>query len=138
MDISHPFSPQVLVHLLDPELHKWVPQVIAYTCKALAVAVAYHVQKILSAFYAATRGGLLVSRNLMYFLDRKGIVKIDPNETYIDEVAGWALAAVGFYVQFAGGFAMPSFVRVLLWPLETSEAALLWGITSTDDAKPAA
>ena len=33
---------------------------------------------------------------------------------------------------------MPSFVRVLLWPLETSEAALLWGITSTDDAKPAA
>ena len=74
----------------------------------------------------------------MYLLDRKGVVKIDPNETYIDEVAGWALAAVGFYVQFAGGFAPPNFVRVLLWPLETSEAALLWGITSTDDAKPAA
>ena len=95
---------QVLVHVMDKETHKWIPTIIFYTCKVVAIAVAIHVQKLLSAFYSAVRGGLLVSRNVMYVLDRKGVFKLDPNETYVDEVTGWALAAVGFYCQFSGGF----------------------------------
>ena len=41
----------------------------------------------------------MVMRSAMAILDRKGIVHIDPNETYIDEILGWALAALGFYFQ---------------------------------------
>ena len=124
---------QVLVHVMDKETQKWIPTIIFYTCKVVAIAVAIHVQKLLSAFYSAVRGGLLVSRNVMYVLDRKGVFKLDPNETYVDEVTGWALAAVGFYCQFSGGFAMPPFVRVILWPFETAEAGLLWGIMAADE-----
>ncbi|KAH8071461.1 hypothetical protein JL721_4440 [Aureococcus anophagefferens] len=80
---------QVLVHVMDKETQKWIPTIIFYTCKVVAIAVAIHVQKLLSAFYSAVRGGLLVSRNVMYVLDRKGVFKLDPNETYVDEVTGW-------------------------------------------------
>ena len=129
---------QTLVHLMDPQLHKWIPNIIFYTCKAVAIVVAFKVQKILSAFYSAVRGGLLVTRNVMRILDRKDILHIDPNETYIDEILGWALAAIGFYFQFAGGFAPPLVIQILLWPLSTSEAGLLWAITSAKDIPEAA
>ena len=40
-----------------------------------------HIQKIIAAFYSATRGGLMVFRSLFAILDRRGIVHVDHNET---------------------------------------------------------
>lgn len=91
---------QVMVHVMDKDSHKWIPTYISYTCKGIAVIIAYHVQKIITAFYSATRGGLMVFRCLFAILDRCGVVHVDPNETYLDEVFGWTLAAVGFYFQY--------------------------------------
>ena len=91
---------QVMVHVMDKDSHKWIPTYISYTCKAIAVIIAYHIQKIIAAFYSATRGGLMVFRSLFAILDRRGIVHVDHNETYLDEVLGWTLAAVGFYFQY--------------------------------------
>ena len=62
-------------------LRRWIPTYISYTCKAIAVIIAYHVQKIITAFYSATRGGLMVFRSLFAILDRRGIVHVDHNET---------------------------------------------------------
>jgi hypothetical protein len=121
----------VLVHVMDKETHKWIPNLIGYTTKIIAVVIAYHVQKVISAFYSAIRGGLMVMRSAMAILDRKGIVHIDPNETFIDEVLGWALAALGFYFQMKQWFSPPFWVEVLLWPLQMSEYGLLYAITST-------
>ena len=42
----------------------------------------------------------MVFRSLFAILDRRGIVHVDHNETYLDEVLGWTLAAVGFYFQY--------------------------------------
>ena len=38
-------------------------------------------KKIITAFYSATRGGLMVFRSLFAILDRRGIVHVDHNET---------------------------------------------------------
>ena len=60
---------------------RWIPTYISYTCKGIAVIIAYHIQKIITAFYSATRGGLMVFRSLFAILDRRGIVHVDHNET---------------------------------------------------------
>ena len=70
-----------MVHVMDKDSHKWIPTYISYTCKAIAVIIAYHIQKIIAAFYSATRGGLMVFRSLFAILDRRGIAHVDHNET---------------------------------------------------------
>ena len=122
---------QVMVHVMDKDSHKWIPTYISYTCKAIAVIIAYHIQKIITAFYSATRGGLMVFRSLFAILDRRGIVHVDHNETYLDEILGWTLAAVGFYFQYTQMFSPPFLVELLLWPLQTIEYGLLYAVAST-------
>ena len=56
----------------------------------------------------------LVFRSLFAILDRRGIVHVDHNETYLDEVLGWTLAAVGFYFQYTQMFSPPFVVELLL------------------------
>ena len=64
-------------------------------------------------------------------IDRRGIVHVDHNETYLDEVLGWTLAAVGFYFQYTQMFSPPFVVELLLWPLQTIEYGLLYAVAST-------
>ena len=45
------------------------------------VTVRRAAEKIITAFYSATRGGLMVFRSLFAILDRRGIVHVDHNET---------------------------------------------------------
>ena len=124
---------KILVHLMAEDMHKWIPSIIFYTCKVIAIAIAYKIQQIISAFYSAIRGGLMVSRNVMYWLSNKKIVSIDPDTTNIDEYIGWALAALGFYFQFTQGFSAPWFMQLLLWPLGLLEGTLMWAV---NDAAP--
>jgi len=125
---------KILVHLVAEDLHKWIPNIIFYTCKVIAIVIAYKIQQIISAFYSAIRGGLLVTRNAMTWLSNKKIISIDPDATNIDEYCGWALAALGFYFQFTKGFSAPWFMQLLLWPLGVLEGSLLWAV---NDAAPA-
>ena len=54
----------------------------------------------------------MVFRSLFAILDRRGIVHVDHNETYLDEVLGWTLAAVGFYFQYTQCLSASGFCRV--------------------------
>ena len=38
--------------------------------------------------------------------------QVDPDTTYVDEIFGWSLAALGFYIQFKMGFSPPWFFQV--------------------------
>ena len=125
---------KLLVHLMAEDMHKWIPSIIFYTCKVIAIAIAYKIQQIITAFYSAIRGGLMVTRGLMSWLKNKGLITLDPETTNIDEWGGWALAALGFYFQFTQGFAAPWFVQLLLWPLVLAEGTLLWAINDTKGA----
>mmetsp|Transcript_71313 Transcript_71313/g.143557 ORF Transcript_71313/g.143557 Transcript_71313/m.143557 type:complete len:388 (-) Transcript_71313:783-1946(-) len=123
----------LLSHLLSPDIHKWIPVIITYACKVVAITLAYQIQRVISAFYSAIRGGLLITRNFLRILTRLQVPffkDLDPDDTYADEVAGWALAGFGFYCQLMSGFNPPWVVGLVLWPLEISEATLLWAIAS--------
>ena len=120
----------VLVHVLEPDVHKWVPAGVSYVCKLVAVLIAWHIQKIITALYSALRGGLLVSRNALRKLSVLNLVHIKPEDTYLDELSGWALGAFGFWVQWKLGFAAPFLITILLWPIACVEAALVWAVYS--------
>ena len=58
------------------------------------------------------------------------LVHIKPEDTYLDELSGWALGAFGFWVQWKLGFAAPFLITILLWPIACVEAALVWAVYS--------
>ena len=52
------------------------------------------------------------------------------DDGYLDEVAGYVLAAAGFYMQYCWGFAMPFPLNVVLFPFTMVEYYIRWTITS--------
>ena len=131
--VSKPLG-SMLETCLGPDLHKWIPHFIYYGCKIIAVSVAWKLQQVISAFYSAIRGGLMISRNLLGICARKKWFNIDPENTHLDEIGGWAIAALGFWVQLQLGFSPPWLVQLVLWPIGLLEGTLIWAINSTPDA----
>jgi len=124
------FTP-ILAHLMPEEYQRWIPTLIAYVCKSIAISIAWYIQRIISAFHSAIRGGLMCARGLVNFLNKRGIINFDDSESYLDEILGWTLAAIGFYFQFRSGFVLPFPLNFLLWPLSMCESYIVWTISDT-------
>jgi hypothetical protein len=92
---------------------------------SLLVSVAWTVQRIISAFHSAMRGGLMCARNFMLYLSEMKVLKIDPEVTMLDELAGYGLAALGLYFQLSYGFSLPFPLNVLLFPFTVMEYLLI-------------
>lgn len=75
---------------------------------------------------------------LFSFLDDRGVLAklpcfpkdkaFDPNDTYLDEAAGYVVAAAGFYTQLRYGFSIAFPVNIILLPLTIVEWILEWQI----------
>jgi len=120
--------------LIPDDYKKWVPVVIDWTCKSIGMSIAWYVQTIISAFTSATYGGLKFARSTMKLCVKKGwtlfgLMPKNHKETFIDEVVGWTVAALGFYFQFKIGFDITFPFSLILWPLETAEWYIRWAIT---------
>ncbi len=115
--------------LLPAEYKKWAKPVISYTIKSFAISIAWTLQRIISAFHSAIRGGLMFSRNILHYLSEMGYVKIDHEQTYIDEVVGFGVAAVGLLWQLRSGFSLPFPLNVLLFPFTLIEYMLIWMVS---------
>ena len=94
----------VLVHVMPPAYHAWIPLIIANTARSIGVGIAWKMQEVVSAVHLALLGGLLFSRSLMRWARTKGYLATSPEETVLDEVVGYAVAAVGFWCQITCGF----------------------------------
>lgn len=94
----------VLVHVMPPAYHAWIPLIIANTARSIGVGIAWKMQEVVSAVHLALLGGLLFSRSLMRWARTKGYLATSPEETVLDEVVGYVVAAVGFWCQITCGF----------------------------------
>lgn len=121
----------VIEKAVPPEYRKWAQPVIKYTIKSFAISIAWTVQRILSAFHSAIRGGLLFSRNMLTYLSEMKIIEIDHEETYLDEFVGYGLALLGIYFQLSLGFALPFILRLILFPFSILEYLLIWAVNSS-------
>lgn len=89
------------------------------------MSIAWTVQRILSAFHSAMRGGIVFARNIMAYLAEMKYVNINHEETYLDEIVGYSLAALGLWFQLAFGFGLPFPLNVILFPFTVAEYLLI-------------
>mmetsp|Transcript_53999 Transcript_53999/g.150177 ORF Transcript_53999/g.150177 Transcript_53999/m.150177 type:complete len:469 (-) Transcript_53999:112-1518(-) len=113
------------------EYHKWTEVAVRWACKVTAISVAWWIERVISAFHSAIRGGLLFARHLLAFCNEKGYLKFeDHNKSYLDEMIGWSIAAFGFVLQFMLGFSAPFPLNVVLFPLTVLETFVIWSVSA--------
>lgn len=71
----------------------------------------------------------MCSRNVLEYLSKMKLIHINPDESYLDEIVGYALAAVGLYFQLSMGFRVPFPLNVLLFPFSCMEYFLIWTVS---------
>jgi len=123
------------VAMATPDKYKkWVPVILGWLVKSIAISIAWFIQSVISAFTSAATGGLMMARAtydaLVYRkITLGGLMPTDHEDTAIDEVFSYVFAALGFYFQLSLGFNMPFPFNLMLWPLECAEYYLRWTIT---------
>eukprot|EP00937_MAST-01D_sp_MAST-1D-sp2_P002281 g2281.t1 len=119
----------VLAHMVPAEHTKWIPFIVDSLCKAIAVSVAWFLARVISAVHAAIRGGSIFVHNAIKIAKKHGMLEdFDEDQSNLDEIAGWALALVGFYAQLKGGFTLSFPLNILLLPLTMLETLLVWAV----------
>merc|ERR1712062_643137 len=119
-------EPMVESHL-PKEYEKWVPFLVQWACKAIAVYIAWWIQRILSAVHSAVRGAFLCSRYVVEYLkEERGI---DLAGRFGEEVVPWSLALLGLVFQFAFGFGVPFPLNLFTWPISLVEYFVVYTIS---------
>jgi hypothetical protein len=120
----------VLIHVIPSDFRHWIPTLVRTICKAIAVSVAWYLQTIISAFHSAMRGGLLLSRSLLKWANENGHLTLNEEDTYLDELIGYSVAALGFYTQWMWGFGLPFPFNIVMLPFTLLEWYIRWSVTS--------
>lgn len=128
-------SPPVYM-VVPKEYHLWVPVVIGWSSKAIAMSIAWRIQRVLTASTSAAMGGLMFSRALMRMLSRRGIrlfgiINEKHEETAFDEILGLLVGGIGLYSQLKCGFRlrMPFPLNIITLPFDWAEKWIQWKIT---------
>jgi hypothetical protein len=122
------------------EYHQWVPICLGWITKALAMQVAWRIQRVLTASTSAVMGGLMFSRAIMRMLSpnnrgrqqNEETSTTDDEFTVLDEFLGYAVAAAGIKVQLGDGNFNPRVkfpFTLMTWPFEIAENWIQWQIT---------
>lgn len=119
----------LLEKCLPDEYKKWAQPLLSYSIKSVAISIAWTLQRIISAFHSAMKGGLMFSRNLMEYVSEMNIYKINHEESYLDEIVGYLMTVVGLYFQLRFGFSLPFPLNILLFPISIVEYLLIWFIS---------
>ena len=116
----------VLENVLPEEYRKWGRPAISYTVKMLAISFAWTVQRIISAFHSAMRGGHMFAENFLGYLNIMGYYQIDTKNSQVDEMLGYGVTACGLWFQLRTGFNLPFPLNILLLPFTILEWWLTW------------
>jgi hypothetical protein len=138
----------VAIRILEPpvkfvvgeDYHKWVTVVIGWGCKAVAMNIAWRIQRVLTASTSAMVGGVMFSRALLRMLHRKGVtffgmVGETGEESALDEIIGFSVAGLGFWTQIQSqyknnfSFEVPFPFSLVTWPFDWAEKWIQWQIT---------
>eukprot|EP00812_Abedinium_dasypus_P000747 NODE_1088_length_1244_cov_153.222035.p1 GENE.NODE_1088_length_1244_cov_153.222035~~NODE_1088_length_1244_cov_153.222035.p1 ORF type:complete len:183 (+),score=57.80 NODE_1088_length_1244_cov_153.222035:487-1035(+) len=116
---------------LNEEHRKWLPIILQWACKAIAVSIAWWIQRVLSAAHSSLRGGKMFGAQLVHEGYKRGLLKKDEKDSNFDEIIGWALAVVGFLWQFMYGFHLPMLLRLFTFPAEILEGFITWEVMTS-------
>jgi len=138
-------SPLILAVLakdLTPQAAKdWSVTIVESALTLIAVAFAWYLQMIISAFYSGLRGGRLFADAICNILIERGWMEKLPcvakpfkqEDTHLDEVICYLIAAAGFCFQIFSGFALPFPINLIFFPLTVLEWFLRIQVTITSE-----
>jgi hypothetical protein len=114
---------------------RWVPVILGWFVKSIAMSIAWYIQTIISAVTSALIGAQMMAWAfydgcIYHKWTLRGLIPLNRDETYLDEMLTYFFAALGIYVQFKMNFDVPFPYNLILWPLELIEYYLRWIITS--------
>ena len=114
---------QPVIHqALPPDLKKWAPTISSYLFKSLGVTFAWFMQRIISGFHSAIRGGNLFATNAIRLAKKHGYLDASFEEdSPRTSVVATVIAIIGFYWQFSNGFALPFPLNLLMLPVTILE-----------------
>lgn len=124
------YAGPVCKKMVGEENDKWVPVVLSWCCRAVAISLAWWLTRIISGFHSAIRGGQVMSLALFTLLKERGIFVIDPEQSHLDEIAGWSFAFIGFLFQWNCGFSVPTLFSLFLWPVQFIESFIVWQVSN--------
>ena len=126
-----------LLAVLGTDLKHWVTPAIEMTLTLIVVVIAFYFISLIAAVYAAVRGGRIFALGLFGLLVEqasKGVVicpgivgtNWDPNESVLDEIVGYVIAAQGLMFQMSQGYVLTFPWNVLLLPLTIVDLLVKW------------
>ncbi len=116
--------------LFPVEYRKWAYPILSSVLRSFVISWAWFLQRIISAFHSAMKGGLMFSRNLLEYLSKMNIIHINHEDTYLDEIIGGVLALLGLWFQLSFRFALPFPLNILLFPFSLAEWFLMWMVNT--------
>ena len=133
------FIAPVLKKLTPDDYDKWVPVLLSWIAKAIAMSIAWYVQAIISGVSSSLKGGLVMASAAVHAAQYRqitmfGLIPAHAEKTLVDEVLAYTFAAAGFYTQFQNNFKLPAPWNLVLWPLEVAEWYIRWSITDNKKA----
>ncbi len=113
-----------------------MPYVAKNLVRFACVSVAFTIQRVMSGFYSAVRGGHLVAGGLLAYLVRYGHIAAshdtDRGVTFLAIVG--VTAATGFYFQLAHFWGLPFPLNIVLLPVRIAESVLLYFVANAAPA----
>lgn len=116
--------------LFGNDYKRWAGPLIEYTVKSIAISIAWFIQRIISAFHSAIRGGIMFSRNILEYTSEMKILELNHEDTFLDEIVGYGVAFLGFWFQISYGFRLPFPLNILLLPISMLEWFLMWVVNT--------
>lgn len=119
------FAVPALEMILPADYKRWAAPAVQYTVKSVSVSIAWFLARVISAFHSALKGGIMASRNILDYVDAMGFYKVNHEDTYIDEITGYGMAALGLWFQLSFAFQLPLVMSILLFPFTIAEWFLM-------------
>lgn len=122
------YGKPALEQSLDPAYHKWIPQIIMYGCKGVAVFVALFFQRIISSVHSGIQGGQMLCRGAIVVMKEKALLPadFDAEKMHLVEMVGYFCALYGAWSQVTSGFNLSFPFNILFFPLTVFEYVLAW------------
>jgi hypothetical protein len=136
---------QPLINSFFPDdLREWGHFFLKMALKFVSISISWTLQRFLSLFHSAIRGGLLISKNLFEYLIKYQIMKrylpvkfhffhgfVQSHKTGTIFGFGYLLAIFGMYFQFVYRNALPFPFNYLFSPVLLFERTLVWMVNNS-------
>ena len=126
------YGKPALSRSVSPEYHKWIDPGITLLCQGLGVALAWMLQRVISALHCAVRGAHIVITQSQKAAVKLGFIAKPflTEDSPVFSLAVMLLAAAGFLNQVQYGFSMPRLLQPFFLPMYAIEFVLTQTIGS--------